>query len=77
MLVVSCAALRLQAADLLLDVDLGVRGDVPELLDFGFELGDRLFEVEKRNGHECTQSPTLSSTGRRRTNALAAAAGVP
>src|SRR5262249_46041963 len=45
-------ALRLEASDFLLDVDLGLRGDVLELLDFCFELGDRLFEIQKGNGHE-------------------------
>src|SRR6185312_1925771 len=45
-------ALRLQASDFLLDVDLGLRGDVLELLDFRFELGDRLFEIQESNGHE-------------------------
>jgi hypothetical protein len=39
------AALGLQAADLIVDVDLGVRAHVPQLFDLGFELGDRLFEV--------------------------------
>src|SRR5207302_1367433 len=46
------AALRLQPADLLLNVDLGVRGDVLELLDLRFELGNRLFEIQEGNGHE-------------------------
>ncbi len=45
------AALRLQTTDLLLDVHLGIGGDVLELLDFRFELGDRLFEIEERNSH--------------------------
>src|SRR5215472_8961229 len=40
-------ALRLQPRDLVLDVDLGFGGDVPQLLDLGFELGDRLFEIEE------------------------------
>jgi len=40
-------ALRLQTRDLVLDVDLGVRGHVPQLLDLRFELGDRLFEIEE------------------------------
>src|SRR6185369_4279337 len=44
-------ALRLQPVDLILDVDLGLRGDVPQLFDFGFELGDGLFEIQKGNGH--------------------------
>ena len=51
MLTVSCAALGLQAADLVVDVDLGLGGHVAELFDLGFELGDRLFEVEKCDGH--------------------------
>src|SRR5256885_16017498 len=49
-------ALRLQPADLVLDVDFGFRGHVPELLDLRFELGDRLFEVEERDGHACRVS---------------------
>ena len=51
MLVGELAALGLQAGDLVLDIDLGVRGHVPQLLDLRFELGDRLFEIQKRDGH--------------------------
>jgi hypothetical protein len=29
---------------------------VPELLDLRFELGDRLFEVQERDGHACRVS---------------------
>ena len=50
MLVVSCAALRLQARDLLADVDFGVGPHELELVDLGLELGDRLFEVEESSG---------------------------
>ena len=49
-------ALGLQPADLVLDVDFAVRSHVPELLDLRFELGDRLFEVEERDGHACRVS---------------------
>ena len=45
------AALRLQAADLVVQVDLGLGGHMAELFDFGLELGDRLFEVQKCDGH--------------------------
>src|SRR6185312_5915982 len=44
-------ALRLQARDLLLDVHLGIGGDVPQLLDLRFELGNGLFEIQEGNGH--------------------------
>ena len=44
-------ALRLQARDLIPDIHLGVRGDVLELFDLRLKFGDRLFEVEKRDGH--------------------------
>src|SRR6266513_3758050 len=46
-------ALGLQPPDLILDVEFGIRADVLELLDLRFELGDRLFEVEERDGHAC------------------------
>ena len=52
MLVRQLPALRLQPRDLILDVDLGVGGHVPELFDLRFELGDGLLEVEERYGHE-------------------------
>ncbi len=45
------AALGLQPVDLILDVDLGLLGDVLQLLDLRFELGDGLFEIQEGNGH--------------------------
>src|SRR3546814_9958767 len=39
--------LALQLLDLVGDVDLAVIGEVPQLFDLAFELGDRLFEVEE------------------------------
>ena len=43
--------LRRQSGDFLADVDLGIIGDVPEFVDLGFELSDRLFEFEKLEIH--------------------------
>src|SRR6185437_13128310 len=55
-------ALRLQARDLLLDVDLGVGSDMPQLLDLRFELGNGLFEIQEGNGHAVL--PRLSHAAR-------------
>ena len=44
-------ALLLQARDLLGDVDLGVGGDMPELLDLRLQFGDGLLEFQKTDGH--------------------------
>jgi len=45
------AALLLQPADLLADVDLGVVAEVAQLLDLGLELGDGLFEIQEIKIH--------------------------
>src|SRR5262249_35638461 len=55
-------ALRLQPRDLVLNVDLGLRGHVPQLLDLRFELGDRLFEIEECDGHGRERSLTYNPT---------------
>src|SRR3546814_1274874 len=39
--------LALQFLDLVGDVDLAIVGEVPQLCDLAFQLGDRLFEVEE------------------------------
>ena len=49
-------ALGLQPSDLVLQVYLGFRGDVLELLDLRFELGDGLFEIQKGYCHEGDRS---------------------
>ena len=66
MLVVSCRLLACRRDDLVLDVDLGVRGDVLQLLDLGFELGDRLFEIEESNGHSDVYREREDAGGRLR-----------
>ena len=46
-----CTTLRLQARDLLTDVDLGVGGNKTQLVDFRLELGDRLLEFQEGQRH--------------------------
>ncbi len=45
-------ALAAQARDLFVDVDLGIVADEAQLFDLGFELGDRLFEIEEFQIHD-------------------------
>ena len=52
MLVVSCRLLA-WSDHLLLDVDLGLRGHVLQLLDLRFELGDGLFKSRKATAMKC------------------------
>ena len=47
MSLVSCWLFLLQALDLLGDVDRRIVLHVAQLLDLGFELGDRLLEIEE------------------------------
>ena len=44
-------ALLLEAGDFFLDVDRGARGNMFQFLDFGFQLGDGLLEIEKVDCH--------------------------
>jgi len=60
-----CAALGPQPRNLLLDVDLGVGGDVAELLDLGLKFGDRLLKIEKTDGHLAGDSKCYVATGKR------------
>ena len=53
-------ALRLQALDLLGDVDAGVGADELQLLDLGLEFRDRLFKFQKIHRHEDDSSPRTS-----------------
>jgi hypothetical protein len=45
------AALGAQLGDLLLDVDLGVRGHMAKLFDLGLKFGDWLLKIEEADGH--------------------------
>ncbi len=46
------AGLALEPLDLFADVEVGLVGDIAQLLDLRFQLGDRLLEVEKTVVHK-------------------------